>query len=66
MKIYWVFGWDQFYPNGGLRNLLRTFDTWVEANDYRVDVAAKKWDHTQLVNIEKHLGIEKRDSNNED
>jgi hypothetical protein len=30
MKRYWLFACAHYYPNGGLSDLIGTFDTWEE------------------------------------
>jgi hypothetical protein len=34
MKYFWVFGWDQYYPRGGLRDFLGAFETEIEVKDF--------------------------------
>jgi len=39
MKIWCVCAWEQFYPLGGVRNIVKAFDTEKEAREF-----AKKFD----------------------
>lgn len=34
MRIYWVLGYDQYYPSAGLGNVKATFATYDEAADF--------------------------------
>lgn len=56
MKVFWVLGWDQYYPAAGLGNVLNTFETREEANEYVKTVSG--WDYVEVEDVSRLLGIE--------
>ena len=34
MRIWWVLGWDRYYPSEGLKNVVKTFATEEEAIEF--------------------------------
>jgi len=50
MKFYWVLGWYGYYPLGGLDNVIITFDSLDEANDYANSIEGEM-DYIEVVDI---------------
>ena len=55
MKVFWVIGTDQYYPQGGLNDVLRTFATLEEAEAYADTVTG--YDSVRVKNVTWLLGI---------
>jgi hypothetical protein len=55
MKMIWVLGFDQYYPNAD--NFEASFETYEEAEAYVESEKAKDWphDHYQIVDISDRL-----------
>lgn len=51
MKIFWVLGWDQYYPNDD--NFLASFDNENDAQKF-VD-SHDRFDYYEIVNISDRL-----------
>ena len=34
IKKYWVVAWDSYYPDGGLNNVVGSFETLEEAEEF--------------------------------
>jgi hypothetical protein len=52
MKIFWVLGWDQYYPCDD--NFLASFDNEGDAQEY-ISLQDKYFDHYEIVNISDRL-----------
>lgn len=50
MNIWWVFGYDQYYPGGALGDLLKTFDNEADARRFAVG-ADEEYDFVDVVNV---------------
>ncbi len=57
MKRYLVFGFDQYYPNGGWNDFICSTNTLEEA---RLEVKARTHDNDyfQIVDLETHKVVE--------
>lgn len=55
MKVFWVVAYDQYYPDGGLDNVRKTFATRAEAEEYAKTV--KDYDHVEVHDVRSMLGI---------
>lgn len=58
MKRYMLFGFDHYYPRGGMNDLIGTFESNEEANDYFIKLHKDgeyiiKYDEYQLFDTEK-------------
>lgn len=58
MKIWWVLGWDQYYPT--YDNFKASFETFEEANEYVENIKKSDGyyyiqDHYEIINIEDRL-----------
>jgi hypothetical protein len=52
MKLFWVLGWDQYYPN--IDNFLASFDNEADAQEY-ISQQNKYYDFYKIVNISDRL-----------
>lgn len=59
MKVFWVFCWDQYYPQGGLANLHDTFEDEADAQRCAAELE-KNNDHVEVVDVSDRLGLEPR------
>jgi len=55
MKVFWVVAYDQYYPSGGLGNVLETFATRKEADAYADDVTG--YEFIEVHDVRHLLGI---------
>ncbi|MEQ6355193.1 hypothetical protein ABNX05_11240 [Lysinibacillus sp. M3] len=58
MKKYMLFGFDHYYPRGGMNDLIGTFDSKEEADDHFIKLNREgeyiiKYDEYQLFDTEK-------------
>jgi len=58
MKVFWVFGWDQYYPNDD--NFLASFDNESDAQRFVTEHSKHyeyrlRYDHYEIVNIADRL-----------
>ena len=49
---YLVFGFDTYYPSGGIRDLIGTFPEYHQAAEY-AGTRAMEFDHMQIYDAEK-------------
>lgn len=42
MKRYWLFGWDFYYPSGGMDDFIEAFETLEEAKEAQLKWAARR------------------------
>ena len=54
MNIWWVFGYDNYYPCGGLDDLRGSFPTEEEAKEFASSIYSG-WDVVGVINITEHL-----------
>ena len=54
MNIWWVFGYDNYYPCGGLDDLRGSFPTEEEAKEFASSIYSG-WDVVEVINITEHL-----------
>lgn len=55
MKVFWVLGWDQYYPEED--NFLKSFETFDEARKY-IDVCLENsnyHDRYDIINVSQRL-----------
>lgn len=59
LKVFWVFGWSQYYPGGSIRNLRDTFYTFEEAETFRASIENENScdGGTEIVDVSSRLGI---------
>lgn len=55
LKVWWVFGIDQYYPCGGLGDLKGTFETEKEA-DWYANKIDTDFDNVEVLDISSRLG----------
>ncbi len=53
MRLWWVFGYDTHYPEGGLTDLQGTFETEEEAKDFAETLIY--YGNVKICNIEKYI-----------
>jgi hypothetical protein len=55
MKVYWVLGYDRYYPGGD--NFQASFETHEEAQAYVESEKAKEYpyEHYEIINISDRL-----------
>lgn len=60
LKVYWVYGWSQYYPTSVLGDLQGTFYTFEEADEFRKSIADNSNNDggTEIINVSRQLGIE--------
>lgn len=60
MKRYWVFGFDQYYPRGGMNDFLGAFPTIKEAYQFIEEERKKDFPHDayEVEDAFKYLDIE--------
>lgn len=68
MKVWWVIGYDTYYPGGGLSDVLETFETKEEAEQYAKVVKEEGHRYTdgwvfnpenvEVENVSSYLGLE--------
>ena len=54
MKVWWVFGYDEYYPGGGLGDLRDSFLTEEEAKEFAKSIYSG-WDVVEVINITEYL-----------
>lgn len=64
MKVWWVLAWEQYYPNGGLGNVVGTFETKEEADQFaasfKYDYGSSfeyRPDYVEVENVSEMLGL---------
>lgn len=59
LKVWWVLGWEQYYPCGALRNVAATFKTKEEADESAENIRIHGgYDYVEVENVSRMLGIE--------
>jgi hypothetical protein len=59
MKVFWVMAWEQYYPEGALRNVRGTFHTREEAAVLEAKLlSAKDYDHVEVIDVRHLIGVE--------
>ncbi len=54
MKKYWVFGFDQYYPSGGMGDFIDSFEVESDAEKCKND-NKNKYDYVEVVDIMRFL-----------
>lgn len=49
-KRFWVLGWDQYYPDGGLRNVI-FYTNEIDSARVHFDELVERHDYVQIVDI---------------
>ena len=54
MKIWWIIAYDEYYPCGGLDDLIGSYETEREAKEHAKSIYSG-WDVVKVINITGHL-----------
>jgi hypothetical protein len=58
MKYFFVFGWDKYYPYGGMNDFKKSFETFEEAekwlDDFKKDDQYRN-DRYEIIDIREYI-----------
>lgn len=52
---YWVFGFDGYYPKGGMNDYIFSFN---DIEEFEEEILKQKWDMYQLLDTETHYNFQ--------